>query len=147
MSAPRARPERDPRGGTLSSEEQGSATVLTVGAMGVLVMMLTGALLVVSVVRDVHRARSAADLSALAAAGPLPTGGRPSCADGSSVAMANGATLTGCDKLADGSVEVRASVPLRWSATWAGIPDRATAAARAGVVIGEVAGAGPDHPP
>ena len=147
MSAPRARHQRDPRRGSLSAEEQGSATVLTVGAMGVLVMMLTGALLVVSVVRDVHRARSAADLSALAAAGPLPTGGRPSCADGSSVAMANGATLTRCDMLADGSVVVRASVPLRWSATWAGIPDHATASARAGVVTGGAAGAGPGHPP
>ena len=147
MSTPRGRPERDPRRGTLSAQEEGSSTVLTVGAIGVLVLMLTGVLLVVSVVRDVHRARSAADLSALAAAGPLPAGGRPDCADGSSVAMANGATLTGCEMLADGSVEVRASVPLRWSATWAGIPDRATAGARAGVVIGEAAGAGPGHSP
>jgi secretion/DNA translocation related TadE-like protein len=147
MSAPRGRPEHEARPGTLSADERGSATVLTVGAMGVLIMMLTGALLVVSVVRDVHRARSAADLSALAAAGPLPTGGRPDCADGSSVAMANGATLTGCDMLADGSVVVRASVSLRWSATWAGIPDRATAGARAGVISGEAAGAEPGDAP
>ena len=147
MSALRGRPERDPRRGTLSADEEGSATVLTVGAMGVLVVMLTGALLVVSVVRDVHRARSAADLSALAAGGPLPTGGPPNCADGGSVAMANGATLTRCDLLADGTVAVRASVDLGWSATWAGIPDHATASARAGVVTGGAAGAGPGHPP
>ena len=147
MRGPCGGPDRGPRRASASAKERGSATVLTMGAMGLLVLVFTGALLVVSVVRDVHRARSAADLSALAAAGALATGGPPHCGDGYATAIANGATLTRCVVLEDGSVEVRASVRLRWSAPWAGVPDRAAAGARAAVVAEETAGAGPGEPP
>jgi secretion/DNA translocation related TadE-like protein len=109
--------------------------VLVAAAMGVLVLALSGALLVVSVVHDVHRARAGADLAALAAARELAVGGVASCAEGGDVAGANGVTLSSCRLLPDGSVEVGATVPLRVSAPWAGLPSHASASARAGVVI------------
>ena len=114
--------------------EEGGATVLAAAAVGVVVLLLTAALAVVSVVHDVHRARAAADLAALAAAVPLAAGGAADCSEGAWVARANGATLSRCDVRSDGSVEVGVTVPLRVSAGWAGLPGHAGARARAGVV-------------
>ena len=99
--------------------------------------ILFAKLAVVSAVRDVHRARAAADLAALSAAQPLVVGGAPDCAAGAIVAAANGAHLIRCASSTDGSVDVTATVQLRWSAWWAGLPDRATARARAGLVEDE----------
>ena len=114
--------------------ERGGATVLAAAVVGVVVLVLSGALLVVSVLHDVHRARAAADLAALAAAARLVTGSAPDCSEGSSVARANGATLSRCEVLADGSVEVAVTVSLRVAGGLAGLPSHATARARAGVV-------------
>ena len=59
--------------------ERGSASVLAGAAVGVVVLVLTGSLLLVSVVHDVHRARAAADLAAagFAAAAMRFGGGAP----------------------------------------------------------------------
>ena len=114
--------------------EDGGATVLAAAAVGAVVLLLTAAVVVVSVVHDVHRARAAADLAALAAAGPLVASGAASCPEGGSVARANGATLSRCEVLSDGSVAAGVTVPLRVSAGWAGLPGHAGARARAGVV-------------
>ena len=59
-------------------------------------LVLSGVLVVAGAVRDVHRARAAADLAALAAAGPVASGGGADCGPAASVAAANGAGLTGC---------------------------------------------------
>lgn len=114
--------------------ERGSATVVSLGAMAMLVLVLWGALTVVSTVRDVHRARAAADLAALAGAAPLLTGAPPDCAAAASVAAGNGARLTRCAGLPDATLEVSTAVPLGWRVRWAGLPGAATARARAGVV-------------
>ena len=119
------------------SRERGSATVLTVAAIGVVVTMATAALLVAGVVRDVHRARGAADLAALAAAGPLTAGAPPDCAAAARVARANGATLTACTLQGDGAVVVSASVVRPTTAGWLRGPACVSASARAGVVEAE----------
>jgi secretion/DNA translocation related TadE-like protein len=99
------------------------------GALGVLLAMTVGALVVVSAVLSSHRAQSAADLAALAAAAALVRGESPSgaCGQGTAVAAKNGGRLATCragpDLSVDLAVEVRATV------TWVG---SATARARAG---------------
>jgi len=117
-----------------AARERGSATVLTVGAIAVVVLMATGVLVVVGAVRDVHRARAAADLAALAAAGPLAGGGQLDCGVGASVAGANGALLTLCARQRDGSVVVTVAVRRRATPSWPGLPAVVSARARAGVV-------------
>jgi secretion/DNA translocation related TadE-like protein len=115
--------------------EAGSATVLTVAAIGVLAMMLGAALAVVSVVRDVHRARAAADLSALAAAAPALRGGVVDCAAARDVAARNDAVLRSCRALPDGSVETWVTRPPWMAGGWFGQLPHASARARAGLVL------------
>ena len=117
--------------------ERGSATVLTVGAVATVVLVLTGVLVVAGAVRDVHRARAAADLAALAAAGPAGRGADVDCGVGSSVAAANGAALTRCVRAPDGSVVVTVVVGRPWPPGWGGLPAGVAARARAGVVEAE----------
>lgn len=74
--------------------ERGAATLFAVSCLAVL-LLLGSALGVVAAMVRAHRvAQSAADLSALAAAGAVGEG--DPCAAGAAVATANGATLTGC---------------------------------------------------
>lgn len=76
--------------------ERGSATLLAVACISVL-LLLGAALGVVAAMVRAHRvAQSAADLAALAAADTVGTGRDP-CAAGSAVAMANDAILVACD--------------------------------------------------
>jgi len=117
--------------------ERGSATVLVVGAVAAVVVVLTGGLVVCGVVRDVHRARAAADLAALAAAAPVAEGGGVDCGVGAAVAAANGAVLIECAAQPDGSVLVAVAVRRRGSPGWAGLPAAVSARARAGVVDSE----------
>jgi secretion/DNA translocation related TadE-like protein len=116
------------------ARDRGSATVLTVAALGVLVVLLGAGLALVGVVRDVHRARAAADLAALAAAAPLLRGLGIDCAAAREVAAANGGVLRGCRTLADGSVETWVARPRSGAGWWGrGLPEP-SARARAGVV-------------
>lgn len=114
--------------------ERGSATVLTGAALGAVVVVLSGVLVLAGVVRDVHRARGAADLAALAAAVPLVDGAGVDCAAAASVATANGAAVTACVAEPDGSVVVSVSVsagrapPVAWA-----LPAAVTARSRAGL--------------
>ncbi|HYN66970.1 MAG TPA: Rv3654c family TadE-like protein [Ornithinibacter sp.] len=117
-----------------ATRETGSATVLTLGAVASVVTVLTGVLVVVSTVRDVHRARGAADLAALAASGPLPAGGGADCGVGAAVAAANGAVLTRCAPGPGGSVLVTAEVARSWPPRWGWLPATVSARARAGLV-------------
>jgi secretion/DNA translocation related TadE-like protein len=117
------------RGRSVPQRERGSGTVAVLGAVGVILAMTVGALFVVSAVVASHRAQSAADLAALAAAAALVRG-EPStaaCATGAGVAARNGATVSGCRAGADLSVEL--VVELQASAARAGT---ATARSRAG---------------
>lgn len=117
-----------------ADREGGNATVLTVGAVATVVLVLAGVLVLAATVRDVHRARAAADLAALAAAGPTAPGGGADCAVGASVAAANGATLTGCTAAPEGSVAVRVVLPRSRPPGWGWLTATVSARARAGVV-------------
>lgn len=119
--------------------ERGSGTVLAVAAVLVLLAATVGALAVVGAVLAAHRASSAADLAALAAAEELVRGepAGQACAVGAAVAARNGGTMFGCRAGADLTVELDARVPVRWAVLATVGP--ATARARAG----PVAGAGP----
>ena len=123
--------------GQAARGESGSATVLTVAAIGVVTVVLTGVLVVAATVRDVHRARAAADLAALAAAGTLVAGGAVDCGVGASVAAANSGVLSQCTSSADGSVVVTVAVGRQWPAGWLGLPAHVSARARAGLVDAE----------
>ena len=65
------------RGPAVVRAERGSASVLVVGAVGTVVLVLSGVLVVVGAVRDLHRVQAAADLAALAAAGGSSAGVAP----------------------------------------------------------------------
>ena len=76
--------------------ERGSATLVAVAMMAVLLTIAVGGTLVGSAVIGRHRAQSAADLAALAAATRIGSGPQSACAWATSVATANHARLTGC---------------------------------------------------
>ena len=83
----------------LSYRERGSATVLAVGAILLLVSVLVAFLLVGAAVQGSLRARAAADAAALAGAGVLLEGGSmdAACAAVVDLAGANGAQVLTCD--------------------------------------------------
>ena len=115
--------------------ERGSGTVLVLGVVGLLVGLVVGALSVVSAVVESHRAQSAADLSALAAAALLVRGDPPdaACAVAVRVAGRNGGSVAACRTGSDLSVEVVVEVP-------ANLPKVGSATARSR------AGPGPEPP-
>lgn len=78
--------------------ERGSGSVLALAIIGVTLSLLTSAVLLGTVVLATHRARAAADLSALAAATRLLRGAdeRTVCRTAHSVAARNGARVTEC---------------------------------------------------
>ncbi len=78
--------------------DRGSATVLSLGVMGVLITMTLAAFATASVLTAAHRARSAADLSGVAAAQVLIVGGSPSvaCERAREVAHRNDSELAVC---------------------------------------------------
>ncbi|AFM19455.1 helicase/secretion neighborhood TadE-like protein [Mycolicibacterium chubuense NBB4] len=77
-------------------DERGSATVLAVMMVLVLVAVTTGAAMVGSAVVARHRAQAAADLAAVRAAAQVSSGPAVACATAKTVAEAMGAALTGC---------------------------------------------------
>lgn len=109
------------------SGERGSATLLAVAFLGV-VVLLGAALGVVAAMLHAHRvAQSAADLTALAAA-RAQADGRDPCGAGAAIALANGAVLDRC--VVDGSgVLVQVTVP---GPRWLGQSHDLTGQARAG---------------
>ena len=112
--------------------ERGAGSVLVLGVVGAVVAVLAGALVVVAGLRDVHRARSAADLAALAAGRPLTSGGTADCVAAARVAAGNGGALTLCLELPDGTVLVEVGVATSWPHGWTGLPDSLSGTARAG---------------
>ena len=122
----RVRPARRP-------DEGGSVTVVVVAAIGVALILLWGGLALTSAVIATHRARSAADLGALATAQAIQRGVAPSeaCAVGMSVTARNGARPAGCVVAPDGSVTARATTRADLGLHGAG-SRTTTATARAG---------------
>jgi secretion/DNA translocation related TadE-like protein len=112
--------------------ERGAGSVLVLGAMGAVVTVLGGGLVAAAGLRDVHLARAAADLAALAAARSLTSGGAADCAAAARVAAANGGALTWCRGLPDGTVVVRVGVAASWPRGWTGLPGSLSGTARAG---------------
>lgn len=100
--------------------DAGSASVWVLSlAVAVLAVGCAG-IVVASAISARHRAESAADLAALAAAAVARDGG-DGCREAAAVAAANRAVLAGCRLGADGSVTVVVALPLsqplrRWTA-------------------------------
>ena len=108
-------------------------TVVVVAAIGVAIILLWGGLALAGAVIATHRARSAADLGALAAAQAIQQGVAPpgACAVGMSVTVRNGARPAGCVVGPHGSVTARATT--RTGLGLLGVGSRTTTAtARAG---------------
>ncbi|GAA5167131.1 Rv3654c family TadE-like protein [Ornithinimicrobium tianjinense] len=98
--------------------ERGSGTVLAVGLVGVLLTLLVAGLLIADVAIAGQRARTAADLAALAAAGRALEGASEGevCAAASAVAARNGAPLTSCSLDVAGRVGSRGLPSVRVTA-------------------------------
>jgi len=94
------------------TRERGSATVWVLGLSAVLGLVAAAAVLVGAATVARHRATSAADLTALAAAGRAVLGADDACAVAERVARANGAELTGCSVGADAVADVTVRVPV-----------------------------------
>lgn len=119
MTGRRRRPWR-------GAADRGSGTVLAVGLVGVLATLLLAGALVASVAVTGQRARTAADLAALAAVAEAVGGGSQgtACRVALEVARRNGADLTRCRVVPDASGLPRAQVVVarstpgdRWTVT------------------------------
>ncbi|MFN2319840.1 MAG: Rv3654c family TadE-like protein [Dermatophilaceae bacterium] len=116
--------------------EQGSATVLVAGLCAVVLVLGSMAVMVASAVHASARARTAADLSALAGATArfhqlLGNSEVDPCSVAETVAAGNGAALTVCAVDDAVNVTVRVSVAADGGLSLTGLP-AATASARAG---------------
>ena len=81
---------------SLVRPEGGSATLVAVAMMAVLLALTVACVYVGSAVIARHRAQAAADLSALAAAGHLGDGSTAACTHATSLARAMHTTVTHC---------------------------------------------------
>lgn len=114
------------------SGQRGSASVLVAGLMGVVVLLAGTLMLVAGYAVAYHRARSAADLSAVSAATAFEAGA-DACSEARRSAKANGSGLVSCDSVGDQIdfvVSVRVSVPT--PTRIAGLPRQVEAVAHAG---------------
>jgi secretion/DNA translocation related TadE-like protein len=112
------------------SRDRGSATIWLAGLAGLIGLVTLAALVQGSAVIARHRAATAADLAALAAAARVPEGAGAACAAATEIAARNGGSLTRC-VLSGDDVEIDVSRPLVLGrlGSWA-----ALASARAGPV-------------
>lgn len=108
-------------------DERGSASMLVVVHLTVLVLLGCALAAVAGLVVDQRRAQSAADLAALAGATSLARGA-DGCAAAGSSAAANDARLTGCT-VSGRDVRVEVSVP---GPRWLGRTPSLVGRARAG---------------
>lgn len=105
-------------------------TVAVMGLLGVALILWIAAMQLVVAAQAAHRARAAADLGALAAAGVVLEGGAQPCESARVLVQRNGARLRGCSLGTGADVTVTASVVLSWRIP--GVPREATASSRAG---------------
>jgi secretion/DNA translocation related TadE-like protein len=80
--------------------ELGSATALMIGIMGVVVSFSSAALVIAGYAVGYHRARAAADLSALSGAAAFQQSREP-CAQAALTARQNGAQVVRCNQVGD----------------------------------------------
>lgn len=121
-----------PGRGRPTVDERGSASVLMAGVMGVVVLLSYALMLVAGYAVAYHRARAAADLVAVSAAGAFRLGG-DACRQARRSAADNGAGLVRCDVVGDQIgfvVSVRTSIPT--PSRVPGLPGRVEAEAYAG---------------
>lgn len=85
--------------------DRGSVTIWAVALAGLVWLGSSAALLYGSAVAGRHRAETAADLAALAAAVHVPDGTAGACAAGARIAIRNGGSLRDC-RVAGADVEV-----------------------------------------
>jgi secretion/DNA translocation related TadE-like protein len=125
-------PAQDIGGGR--SSENGSVTVIMLAVIAAVLMLTVSGLFLTSAVLASHRARAAADLAALAAAGALMRGEAPAaaCILAAHVAAANHGRVQRCTAVGT-EVVVSISVPMSMNglAATRGL-DVATARSRAG---------------
>ncbi len=112
----------------MSANEDGSMSVLAACALTALLVVVIAVLQVGSAVSGRHRAQSAADLAALAAAGALDRGVPDACATADTIAERMGGAVTSC-AVEDWDVVVEVSITLPLGRF--GVRD-AVASARAG---------------
>ncbi|WP_205730150.1 Rv3654c family TadE-like protein [Blastococcus sp. TF02-8] len=93
-------------------DERGSATVWVLALSAVLVLVAAAAVVVGLGMATRHRAGSAADLAALAAASAAVTGDPDPCARAGEVAEANGGHLSACHVEPGSVVAVQVQVAL-----------------------------------
>ncbi|MFI1097483.1 Rv3654c family TadE-like protein [Streptomyces sp. NPDC020917] len=108
--------------------DRGSATIWSLGAMGVLLALFAAALFLSQAVIARHRAGGAADLAALAAADHALDGPQTACRLAAAVAQAQGARLRSC-QVAGEVAEVVAEVDRARVRSRAGPADEPTPAA------------------
>jgi secretion/DNA translocation related TadE-like protein len=102
-------------GPKLAHSEIGSASVLMIGIVGVIVVLSSATLVIGAYAVGYHRARAAADLSALSGAAAYQQGREP-CAEAAKTARQNGARMDRCDLVGDSIdfvVTVRVAVEAR----------------------------------
>jgi secretion/DNA translocation related TadE-like protein len=85
--------------------DRGSVTIWAAALAALIWLGSSAALLYGSAVAGLHRAETAADLAALAAAVHVPDGPASACAVGARIAISNGGSLRGCEVVGD-EVEV-----------------------------------------
>ena len=88
------------RGMRAAHAQRGSASVLMSGIIAVVVTLSSAALVIAGYATGYHRARAAADLSALSAAAAFQQG-HDACAQARQTARQNGARLERCDLVGD----------------------------------------------
>ncbi|WP_083337982.1 Rv3654c family TadE-like protein [Mycobacteroides franklinii] len=110
--------------------DNGSATIVAVAMMAVLLALTAGGAAVGTAVVARHRAQAVADLSALAGAQHALYGVAPACVEAAAIARRMGAAVTRC-AVEDLDVVVAVSVPVMLGRFGVG---SARAAARAGPV-------------
>ena len=130
---------RVPLGVDRPGRERGSATVLGLGAILLMLAVLMGFLVLGSAVRASLQARAAADAAALAGAGVLLEGGdvASACAVAGDLSAANGAELLHCVAEDASTATVTARLRVEVMLGVPGVPSlQARAEAHAGAVPG-----------
>lgn len=115
-------------------DDRGSASLLMVGVMAVVVVLASASLVVAGYLVGHHRARAAADLAALGAATTFQQGA-DGCAVARRTARHNGARMTRCDRVGDEvAFVVTVEVAVAVATPVPGLPTSIVARAHAGPV-------------
>ncbi|MDO5500512.1 MAG: flp pilus-assembly TadE/G-like family protein [Propionibacteriaceae bacterium] len=112
-------------------DERGSATLLVIAAIAVVLTVASAMAIVVGYLGAIRRAGQAADLAAISA-GQVVSHGEPGCPSAERVARDNGARVVRCAHVGDSvefavTVEVRYPVGLRLPGLPREVPGRASA--------------------